>query len=92
MTLVIKGAQYFERDSDIILIPHYTGVFWMVDCDRYYPLDELKEMYSDGYVESVMDNYIEFEDKKYYYAEYRPWNVTEDWELISDLSELEFNE
>ena len=43
--LVIKGAQYFLSDpaGDAILIPHYTGEFWIVDCDEYLTEQEIKE-------------------------------------------------
>jgi hypothetical protein len=81
---VIKGAKYFTGDR--ILIPHMTGEFFMVDCDEYMPLDELKADYDEEYVESVEDNYIEHEGEKYYYAEWGPFNVTGEWDLISDIS------
>lgn len=70
---VIKGAKYFTGDR--ILIPHMTGEFFMVD-------------YDEEYVESVEDNYIEHEGEKYYYAEWGPFNVSEEWDLISDISSL----
>lgn len=83
---VIKGAKYFTGDS--ILIPHMTGEFLMVDCDEYVTLEELKEDYDEEYVESVEDNYIEHEGEKYYYAEWGPFNVSEEWDLISDISNV----
>lgn len=83
---VIKGAKYFTGDS--ILIPHFSGEYVTVDCDEYMPLDELKADYDEDYVESVEDNYIEHEGEKYYYAEWGPFNVSEDWDLISDISSL----
>lgn len=69
---VIKGAKYFTGDR--ILIPHMTGEFFMVDYDEY--------------VDSVEDNYIEHEGEKYYYAEWGPFNVSEEWDLISDISNV----
>ena len=83
---VIKGAKYFTGDS--ILIPHFSGEYVTVDCDEYVTLEELKEDYDEEYVESVEDNYIEHEGEKYYYAEWGPFNVTDDWDLISDISSL----
>ena len=83
---VIKGAKYFTGDR--ILIPHMTGEFFIVDCDEYMPLDELKADYDEEYVESVEDNYIEHEGEKYYYAEWGPFNVSEGWDLISDISNV----
>ena len=89
MRLVIKGAYYF--DGDTILVPHYTGEFFIVDCDQYITKEELKDQYSESYIENVKDNYIEYDGIKYYYAEYSPFGV-ENWELLSDLSELSHNE
>lgn len=83
---VIKGAKYFTGDS--ILIPHFSGEYVTVDCDEYVKLGELKKEYDKDYVESVEDNYIEHEGEKYYYAEWSPFNVSEEWDLISDISSL----
>lgn len=85
--LIIKGAYYYDHTSDQILIPHFTGEFYVVDCDRYETIENLKERYNDDYIEEVEENYIMYNDVKYYYAEYHPETV-EDWELLSDLSEL----
>lgn len=84
--VVIRGAKYFRGDD--IVIPHMTGEYWMVDCDNYVTLEELKDEYDEEYVESVKDNYIEHEGVNYYYAEWGPESVTDDWELISDISSL----
>lgn len=43
--IVIKGAKYFTGDR--ILIPHMTGEFFIVDCDEYVTLEELKEDYDE---------------------------------------------
>lgn len=83
---VIKGARYFTGDR--ILIPHFTGEYITVDCDEYVTLEELKEDYDKEYVESVEDNYIEHEGEKYYYAEWGPFNVSSEWDLISDISSI----
>jgi len=39
-------------------------------------------------VEGVEDNYIEHEGERYYYAEWGPFNVSEEWDLISDISNV----
>ena len=88
--LVIAGAQYLVGDS--ILIPHYTGDFSIVDCDEYTILSELKGRYNKTYIKNVKDNYIENEGIKYYYAEYSPFGTDPNWELLSDLSNLRFEE
>lgn len=87
MTLVIKGAVYF--DGEEILIPHFTGEYQIVDCDRFCKLEELENYgYNEKWLHDNEDNYITYNNEKYYFAEYSPYNV-EDWLLLSDLSELE---
>ena len=87
MRLIIKGAYYFDGDS--ILQAHYTGEFHTVDCTQYVKEKELKEKYPDSFIAENKDNYIEKDGIKYCYAEYSPFAVTDEWELLSDLSELE---
>lgn len=86
MKTVIAGAVY-KRENDLV-IPHYTGKFWMVDCDNYVTMEELEQDYDEDYIKEVEDNYIEYDEVKYYYAEWSPEYVTDDWELLSDISEL----
>ena len=88
MELVIKGAYYHDRESDTILIPHFTGKFGIVDCTRFKKMEELKEEYDESYINQVKDDPVIFEGEKYYDAEYRPLYI-EDWTLLSDLSDLE---
>ena len=89
LPLVIAGARYFNGDS--ILIPHFTGEFYMVDCDEYAPLKTLKAIYSKDYVTQVVEDerYLEHDGVKYYCAESGPF-IINDWELLSDLSSLRF--
>lgn len=88
--LVIAGAKYYY--GDMIVIPHFTGEFSAVDCDRYLNKGELKEYYSKDFIEENKEDFIEHEGEKYYYAEYSPFHVSEEWDLISDLSDLRFEE
>lgn len=88
MKLVIKGAYYYDRNSNVILIPHFTGEYCIVDCDRYIIMSELQGIYDESYINQVKDNPIMFEGIEYYYAEYSPQHI-EDWELLSDLSDLQ---
>lgn len=90
MKTVIAGAVY-KRENDLV-IPHQTGEFSIVDCDNYVTIEELKEDYDEEYIKEVEDNYIEYEGVKYYYAEWSPEYVTDDWELLSDISELRLTE
>lgn len=86
--LVIKGAYYYDNESDNILIPHYTGEFCIVDCDRYIRMKELKGNYDQSYIQEVKDNPIIFKGKEYYNAEWGPVDVSDEWDLLSDLSNL----
>ena len=51
MKTVIKGAVY-KRENDLV-IPHYTGECWMVDCDNYVTMEELKADYDEDYIKEV---------------------------------------
>ena len=91
MRLMIKGAFYYDRDAKTVLVPHYTGEYNAVDCDKYVLLDELKVNYPESYIEDVIENNdcIVFENKEYYYAQYSPWCNLNELELLSDVSELQ---
>ena len=91
MRTVIKGAQYYDNDNDQVLIPHFTGELCVVDCTRYITKKEIKDTYDENWIEDNEGNIIEHEGTVYYYAEYSPQNVG-DWDLISDISDLEFCE
>jgi len=86
--LVIAGAYYYDRKNNMILIPHYTGEFQMVDCSRWMTIENLKESYQEDYIESVKNLFVEYEGVKYYEAEYYPYSTSNEWELLSDLSNL----
>ena len=87
MKTVIAGAVY-KRENDLV-IPHQTGEFSIVDCDNYVTMEELKADYDEEYIKEVEDNYIEYRGVKYYYAEWSPEHVTDDWYLLSEsISEL----
>ena len=87
MKLVIRGAYYYDKESDTIIIPHYTGEYSIVDCDEYATMEYLEGKYNQNYIDQVKDDPIEYDGKKYYNAEYSPFSIG-DWELLSDLSEL----
>jgi len=86
--LVIAGAVYFDGEN--ILIPHYTGEFHTVDCDLYSPKKEILSSYDRKYFNSVKDDYIEHNGVKYYNAEYSCFCPDDEWELLSDISNLRF--
>ena len=91
MNLVVKGAYYYDRESETILVPHFTGDFFYVDCTEYEKMESLKGRYDKGWIKENKDDFIEYEGEKYYYAEYSP-RCVEDWKLLSDVSELEHTE
>ena len=89
-TLVIAGAYYKIEDKDVVVCPHYTGEFSIVDCDVYLNKEDFLDVYDEQYL--FRDYYIEVGGKKYYYAEYKPFYVDENWTLLSDLSKLRYRE
>lgn len=85
---IIKGALYF--DGDTVLRAHYSGNFHTVDCTEYKTRKEIKANYSESIAKEFLSNYpITVDGKKYYECEYSPYH-TENLELLSDLSPLEF--
>ena len=85
--LIIKGALY-RVDEDTLVKPHFTGEFHTVDATRYFTKEELESRYGETFIEENKYDFIEEDGIKYYWAEYSPFHVDEDWELLSDLSEL----
>ncbi len=84
--IMIKWAEYISKDN-IIYIPHYSWDFNWCDCDRYLIMSELKKIYDNRYFKYNKDNYIEYDNQKYYYSEYEAV-LTKDLELISNISDL----
>jgi len=87
MDTVIAGAKYYDRDRDVILIPHYTGEYSMVDCTEYATKEDLKGRYDKDFIKNNEENYIEHNGEIYYYAEWGPFSIG-GWELLSDISDL----
>lgn len=87
--LIIKGAFYF--DGETVLQPHYTGEFHTVDCTEFKTEEQIKLEYSKSNVKTIIKEAMQFEHNGtiYYECEYSPYHV-EDWELLSDLSDLEY--
>jgi hypothetical protein len=50
---IIKGCLYFS--GDMILRPHYSGQFSMVDCEEYLTKEELKDRYDKEHVKEFME-------------------------------------
>lgn len=86
--IVIKGAYYYDKEQDRILIPRFTGEYIIVDCDIYYPKKKSIEEVGRLFFEMHKEEFIKLKEKKYYYAYYAPCYVGDNWELLSDLSEL----
>jgi hypothetical protein len=87
--LVIKGAIY--TDGDMLLRPHYTGVFCMVDCTEYKTKKQMKEVYNKETVKQFLQNTcLEYDGEKYYECDYSPYHVDDDFVLLSDLDNLEY--
>lgn len=88
-TIIIKGAIY--TNGDMLLRPHYSGDFSIVDCDEYKTVKEIKANYSKKHANSFIKdgNYLTYEGVKYYECEYSPI-CTDDMELLSDISNVEY--
>ena len=89
VNLIIKGAIY--QMDDVLLRPHYTGNFNVVDCTEYKTKKQIKEEYSKEIAKSFIKDgyYLTCDGVKYYQAEYSAYG-TDRMELLSDLSSLEF--
>ena len=88
-TLIIKGAIY--KSGNTILQSHFTGQFFMVDCTEFKTKKQIKEEYSKEIQKEFLNNsHLICEGVKYYECQSSPWNCTDDFELLSDLSELSF--
>ena len=88
METIIKGAIY--TNGDILLRPHFSGIFSMVDCTEYKKKDLIKAEYSKSTAKEMLSNsYLTYKGDKYFQCEYYPYN-TDEFELLSDLSPIEF--
>lgn len=86
---IIKGCLYFS--GDMILRPHYSGQFSMVDCEEYLTKEELKDRYDKEHVKEFMEEWIciTYRGTKYYQAEW--WlHHTDDFELLSDIGDVQY--
>ena len=93
MELVIKGIVYFESELNHIIIPVHTGFFNSVDCEAYITEEEMiLKGYSEDYRNSNKENYITRDGVKYFYTGYTPYHIDDDWQILSDISGLVFND
>jgi len=85
--LVIQGAFYIK--GDIVLVPHFTGEYSIVDCDEYKTKKQIKSEYSkEDYKRITQESYCTYDGETYYSTgDYSPYG-TEGMELLSDLSKL----
>jgi hypothetical protein len=90
MKIIISGAIYTNGEE--LLRPHYSGNYLIVDCTQYLTKKHIKENYrNDFYKEATGKNafYLTYQGVKYFECEFSPYN-TEDMELLSEISEIEF--
>lgn len=88
MKTIIKGAIY--KDGDELLRPHFTGEFWMVDCTEYKTKENILEDYDADFANKCLENtMLTYDDVTYYECEYSPHH-TENFELLSDITAIEF--
>lgn len=85
--LIIKGGIY--TNGDMLLKPHYSGYFFMVDCTEYKTKKYIKADYDKKTAKQILaEEPLIYEGVKYWECEYRP-HGTEKMELLSDVSDLE---
>ncbi len=90
MKTIIKGAIY--KNGDELLRPHYSGDFRTVDCTEYKTKEQIKSEYSKEWAKEHTDEdafYLTCDGVKYYECEFSPFD-TENFELLSDISKIEF--
>jgi hypothetical protein len=87
--LIIKGAIY--TDGDTLLRPHYSGEYYIVDCTEYKTEETIRYEYREELANEFIEESLplEYEGIKYYECEYSPYH-TENMELLSDISDIEF--
>ena len=85
--LVIKGAIY--KNGDELVRPHFTGEYWLVDCTEYKTKESIMTYYDEADANNFIDNhFVLYHDGiEYYECEYSPHH-TENFELLSDISDL----
>lgn len=81
--LIIKGALY-ENNGEIVR-PHFTGSFFIVDCTKYVNTEALEDLSDD-----FENSFVEVDYVKYYECEGSTPILTTNFELVSDLSHLEY--
>lgn len=87
--LIIKGAIY--KSGNTLLQAHFTGQFFMVDCTEFKTKKQIKEEYSKEIAKGFLSGFhLICDGVKYYKCQSSPWNCTDGFELLSDLSDLIF--
>lgn len=90
MKTIIKGAIYTNGSE--LLRAHFSGNFSIVDCTEYKTSKQIKDEYSKETAAKFCNRnsfYLTYEGKKYFECEYSPF-CTDDFELLSDISKIEF--
>lgn len=92
MSLVIAGAFYLCGDT--VLVPHYTGDWSIVDCHTYETEKDVRDQYGPELARDFIEygQSVTVRGEQYYLTEWGPFHVTDEWGLLSDLSELKFIE
>lgn len=90
--LVINGAYYYSEQFGCVVMVCRTGEFWVVDCNRFF----LKENYIEKFGEEQFieneDDFIMYDHEQYFSDNGSIPLNTEDFELLSDLTDLRHNE
>jgi hypothetical protein len=89
MKTIIKGAIYIN--GNVLLRPHFSGYYGVVDCTEYKTKEQIKGEYSKEFAKKMLNNnYLTYDGKKYFECEYSPY-WTDEMVLLSDISNLNFS-
>ena len=88
--LIIAGA-YFKTDENTIVMPYYSGQYSFVECDVYLTQEKLLQKYDLSWFKKNYTTLKDFSlhiDRDVFYlsASQELCKITQDWDLLSDIS------
>lgn len=88
----VAGALYYDPESNMIIKPLYTQQAYYIDCVEYWSFKRWKESYNSYFRRENKDDYIDYGNERYYYAEAQVFRANNSVKLLSDLSGVAFFE
>ena len=90
--IVIKGAFYYDFKSEKILMPLVTSEGFFVNCIEYLPEKSYKKQLGKEFFEENKKDFVTYDKGTYFYAGRNANYINRNLKLLSDLSELSFEE